>query len=589
MTSSSESHGWLGRMSGAPLAMGLCGAVLLWLAQPPLMWSLLAWLAPMPWVLLILGQEPVGKLGYAKLWLAGCAYWAAAVYWICLPHPLTPLGLPFLAGYLGCYLPLFVSLSRVGVYRLRLPVWLAAPIAWTGLELVQAHLFSGFLMGALGHTQAWWPEVIQIAEWTGAYGVSFFIVMTAAGLVDGVSGWFVIRSGNVLPVDTRPPRGLFVAALSLALVLFVGHFAQQSAEQRYSANRRPTVALIQGDTRATWEPDVEGARRLKIMQRQVALSREAVAQAESAGRELDLIVWPESMFRTPLATFDGAFSPPSGPNVEQLAAGAAPAHADFAAIGSELGVPLLVGIDRYSYTGPFDVEVTDLAFRVQNSAALISPRGKLVTLYDKMHRVPFGEYIPLFDNMPAMYFLTPLPGGVKPGEGPVAMAIPRGGAVATSFEDASPQPADFLVSPNICYETVIPHVISSQIRQLIDQGTPPDVMVNMTNNAWFWGSSELEMHLACNVFRAVENRTPMVIAANGGLSAAIDSRGHVLQQSQRMTEQVLIAEVPRDPRTAFYTRYGDLFAGVCLSVCGLLAIIGIRSRFARSVDAGQSH
>ncbi|MEM6331585.1 MAG: nitrilase-related carbon-nitrogen hydrolase, partial [Planctomycetota bacterium] len=125
---------------------------------------------------------------------------------------------------------------------------------------------------------------------------------------------------------------------------------------------------------------------------------------------------------------------------------------------------------------------------------------------------------------------------------------------------------------NICYETVIPHVIHGQVRRLTREGTRPDLLVNVTNNAWFWGSSELEMHLACNIFRAVENRTPMVIAANGGLSAAIDSCGRVLQVSDRMTEQVLITDVPLDPRASFYTRRGDVFAGACLAACVLLSL-----------------
>ena len=91
----------------------------------------------------------------------------------------------------------------------------------------------------------------------------------------------------------------------------------------------------------------------------------------------------------------------------------------------------------------------------------------------------------------------------------------------------------YCFAPNICYETVIPHVIRRQVATLDDRSEPPDVLVNLTNDAWYWGSSELDMHLACGVFRAVETRRPLVIAANGGISAWIDQHGRVRAQSPR--------------------------------------------------------
>ena len=509
--------GFVSRFGRSTLGIALLGSALMWLAQPPMMLSLVAWIAPAPWLLFVSRDDFRGWRNYFALWLAGAAYWAAAVYWICLPHPLTPIGLPFLAGYLGCYLPVFVWLSRVGVHRCRIPLWLATPVVWTGLELVQAHLFSGFLMGVLGHTQAWLPDLIQIVEWTGAYGVSFLVMVAAAGLVSGTQSVIASRRGDIVPLQQRLPLGFFAAAIPVAAAIFVGHFSQETANVRYKHSTRATVALIQGDIRATWDPKPDRATR--IMQRQAALSRQAVEQAKKEGRVLDLIVWPESMFRTGLVSFDGSFEPPPDATDPRLAEGASAAHRDFEALAADLRTPMLVGIDRYAYAGPFNVEdLSTLKFRVQNSAALVDADGKLLSVYDKTHRVPFGEYMPLFDNMPALYFLTPLPGGVKPGDGPVAMPIKGSGVGgrASGDEDAGAS-APLIVSPNICYETVIPHVIHGQVRELTDAGTPPDLMVNVTNNAWFWGSSELEMHLACNIFRVVENRTPMVIAANGGL------------------------------------------------------------------------
>lgn len=562
LESSPQPIGGVTKRLRRPLAMGLTGSLLLWLAQPPVMWGWLGWVATVPWLLLVEREELGGRRAYGALWLASLAYWAAALWWVCLPHPATKFGLPFLAGYLALYLPLFVAISRVGVHRLRAPLWLVAPIVWTGLELAQAHLLSGFLMAELSHTQVWYPSVVQIAAWTGAYGVSFVLVMVASGLVAGARQWSESQNEAIAPIASRAPVAFFAAALPVALVLFVGHYALQQAEQLPTDNA-PTIALIQGDTRATWDPDPE--RSPRIMRRQQALSQRAVRLAKESGKELDLIVWPESMFRTPVVTFRDALTPPPEVTSEAVIRGAQAAPADFEALASELRTPMLLGVDRYYYEGPFDADPAEWKIRLQNSAALVDADGQLVALYDKMHRVPFGEYIPLFDNMPALYFLTPMHGGIKPGDRPVAMPL-------AAFRGQSKPP--LTISPNICYETVIPHVIHRQVRTLLKEGTPPDLLVNVTNNAWFWGSSELEMHLACNIYRAVETRTPLVIAANGGLSAAIDSSGRVLQLSERMSEQVLIAKVSLDPRKSFYTRNGDWFAGACLILTGVLAIIG---------------
>lgn len=545
----------LARRVGATLGLGLGGSLLLWLAQPPLMLSVLAWVAPAPWLLLVLQEDQLTRRGWLAVWLAGAVYWMAALYWVVLPHPLTPLGLPFLGGYLGLYLPAFVGLSRVGVHRLRLPIGAVAPVVWTGLELLQAHLFSGFLMGALGHTQAWFPRVIQIAELGGAYAVSFLVMLFAAGVVDGVRVVVDRKSPSTLEINPRLPLGFFAAAIPLAAAVFYGHYALQAADARYATQPTTTVALIQGDTRATWDPDPKRGQR--IMERQIALTKQAAEQANVEGRAVDLMVWPESMFMTPVATFDGV--------IKSIGDREQPALGDMRVLASVARAPVLIGLSRFDFRPPYSPELLVAESDGYNSTLLVDSNGEPRGLYSKVHRVPFGEYIPLFEDWEAMAYLTPMPGGTKAGDGPVAIKIPvnAGGEIT--------------LSPNICYETVIPHVIRRQLHELADdESLPADLMVNVTNNAWFWGASELEMHLACNIFRAVENRTPMVVAANGGLSAAIDSAGRVLAVSERQREEVLLADVPLDPRqTSFYTDRGDLLALPCLIVCGLLAIIGV--------------
>jgi apolipoprotein N-acyltransferase len=145
------------------LAIALPGSLLMFAALPPLAWGVVGWIAPLPWLVLIQAGELPGRRAYRALWLAGFVFWMMTVHWLRLPHPATSLGWLALAAYLAFYLPVFVGLSRVAVHRVGAPLWLAAPIVWTGLELARAHLLTGFLMGSLAHTQVSWTQLIQIA------------------------------------------------------------------------------------------------------------------------------------------------------------------------------------------------------------------------------------------------------------------------------------------------------------------------------------------------------------------------------------------------------------------------------------------
>jgi apolipoprotein N-acyltransferase len=99
----------------------------------------------------------------------------------------------------------------------------------------------------------------------------------------------------------------------------------------------------------------------------------------------------------------------------------------------------------------------------------------------------------------------------------------------------------------------------------------------MTNDAWYWGSSELDMHLACGVFRAIETRKPLLIAANGGISAWIDQYGRIRAQSPRKTPDIILADVELSSMQSLYAQFGDWFASVCLACCALFSLVGWRS------------
>ncbi len=595
----------------------MIGAVLLWAALPPLgIWPL-AWIAPVWWVMLIRSEklpqmrttdrparlrpwilltaavlyflaglavnawfhsrqyrlywiaDTVFWLGllaiflaaarlwashpYRCLWLAGMFFWMAALQWLRLPFWATGFGWLALGIYFGCYLPVFVGLSRVGVHFLRLPVILVAPVVYTGLELAQAHLLTGMTMGCLEHSQYRWTMLIQISDLTGCYGVTFLMMFVAACLA------------RMLPCDSRPWAlwPLAPAASLVAAVLAYGHFRTNNVETDPGLK----IALIQGNIDIQLNnPDnireITDAHYRKLTDLALDL---ALAQF----RQIDLIVWPETVFcRVNWVTGDeDAIVPADFPDPSQQAfrkwldswkKGTCDVMTETA---RRFGLPMIVGISRQHYgaQGP----------ETFNSAVLITPDGSWCepgrleqSYYDKMHLVMFGEYMPFVKSVPWLQSLSPLGTSSSPGEKPKGLML-----------------KNICLVPNICYETVLPHVIRNQLVALRQEGIEPRILVNVTNDGWFWGSNELEQHLACGVFRTVECRRPMVIAANTGISASIDASGHILaDEGPRRETKLILADVRLDRRESWYLRHGDWFAGTCLVATLLLACVGIRRR-----------
>ena len=520
------------------LGSAAIGAVLLWAALPPLgLWPL-AWIAPAWWVWLARRKELGRRHPYRAVWLAGFLFWLAALHWLRLSHWTAIFGWLALSFYLAFYLPVFVALARVAVHQFRVPVILAAPVVWTGLELARGHLLSGITMASLGHTQYRWIALIQLSDLAGAYGVSFVVMLVAACLA------------RVEPCEGKPRAfwPLLPAAAVVGAALLYGQL--RTAPQQSAPAAR--IAIIQGsiDTEIKSDPNM----RAEVYRHYFGLTREALAKY----RDVDLVVWPETMFREPLITSEpGATKPAEYGSSEAefqklLAADSAESRRLLAMAAESIGVPLILGIDRYHF-GPSGMQCF-------NSAVYVARNGDLLGCYDKMHPVPFGEYMPFAESFPWLQRLLPVSMSLIAGTAPAAFSV-RG----------------IRVAPNICYETVIPHLICRQVNTLRAKGSEPDVLVNLTNDGWFWGSSEMDMHLACGVFRAVECRKPLLIAANTGFSAWIDADGRIVQQGPRRAPATILAEPQVVRRTSWYLNHGDWAAGICLGTCVLLAGGGIWS------------
>jgi apolipoprotein N-acyltransferase len=539
----------------------LAGAVTMFLVQPPADLWWLAWLAPLPWLVLVTIARLDGPRPWLAIWTGGFIHWLFTIHWLRLPHPATSIGWVALAAYLACYVPLFVWAARRLVHGRGWPLVPAATLAWMACEQLRGTVLGGFSFGMLGHTQWRWTTLIQLADACGAVGVSGLVMAVAAAC---------------MTVLARGPRRELAAAAAAAAatILALAYGSLRLATAPVAQDRPLDVLLVQGsiDTELKHDPD----KAIDVAQHYDTLTLEGLAVTGTASRP-DLIVWPETMWRWPVLAIDPAEHLPE-PVVEEMLGPAAEGDSDadrqarcrgalerqrFEALETfamRYGTTWLVGVDRQVVTP----RATGGAEHF-NSGLFLDAEGRPVACYDKMHPVMFGEYVPLAETFPVLYRITPLPAGLSAGAAPVAVEI-----------------AGYEVAPTICYETALPEAIRGLVRSLAAQGRRPDVIVNLTNDGWFWGSSELDMHLAAAIFRAVEVRTPLVIAANTGFSAAIDGSGRLLDRGPRRQTATLRAAVRRDGRSSPWLAWGSLPVWLCVTVVAILTLAMPRSGRPRS-------
>lgn len=520
--------------------LGSLGGIMLWSAFPPLGWSLVAWLAPVPWLILIRRDELSGRHPYRQLYGIGVLVWMAQIQWIRLPHWAGYFGWLALAIYLGAYLPLFVAMSRVLVHRYSISLLLAAPMVWTGLEFARSHALTGFSMLLLSHSQVRWPVMIQVADLAGASGLSFVMMLVAACLAEGYC--LGLRRGAWRPA--------LVALLAMTALVAYGFWRIPTGTLTSDGTLR--IGLIQGSIDTTFDERTGHPREAHA--RYLALSQSALR--EDPG--IDVVIWPESMYWQ----FDEPLPASAGPlweitSEDQFLRAVSHAGAQTArSISRQLGVALLLGSPEFDVVG-------DQVLRF-NSVLSIDRDGRIAGRYDKMHPVMFGEYIPLGKIFPWLYRLSPMGAGLTAGREPQCFEV-----------------EGVRFCPSICFENTVPHLIRRQVRRLQAAGHSPDVLVTVTNDGWFWGSSLLDHHLACGVFRAVEMRRPMLIAANTGFSAWIDAWGRIRAQGPRRAEGLVSADVGQNTLAdSPYLRMGDCFPAGCLIAsllaCGGLMIARIR-------------
>lgn len=524
------------------LACSLLGGLLLWAAFPPLNLWPIAWLAPLPWLCLVLRPQPMTRWAYFGIWLGSFVHWLLMLQGIRLAHLLLYPGWILLAVYLAFYLPLFVGLCRVA-QRLRLSVVLAAPVVWVGLELARGYIITGFSAGLLSHSQADWPGLLQIADTFGAYGVSFLMMLVAAAVARAFFG------GGRVYWPLIPA--------SAALILTLAYGSTRLAETPPGTARLPLlVALIQGSRDVHIDMDFE--QGIERMQHYSELTK----QTRHDYRKLDLVIWPESMFALPQIVLspDAKIPEHEEEMVEHFRREFPKAVRQAAQMLNHKDAPG-ADVPTLFYFCTSTLDYGPDRRRDYNSALLVNENGEIVSRYDKMHAVMFGEYVPFARWFPWVSDSLPIGEGLTEGDQPAV-----GNVKGMNF------------SPNICFESTVPHLIRSQVLELENQGTRVDVLVNLTNDGWFYGSSILDLHLKCGVFRAIENRRPLVIAANTGISANIEGSGRIIDRGPKRKPEVLVVTVQPDGRTPLYHTLGDWPALGCAGTCLVLMGIGLALR-----------
>ncbi len=560
------------------LGWALGASVLYWLSFFPANWGWLGWVALVPVLYLSVRPDRPPRL-YASVWLAGLAFGVVALKWMRLASPAMYGAWIAVAVFVSFQFPLFVCAVRWMTLRGGVPLLLAAPASWVVLEYIRAHTWVGFAWYYLGHTQHDALALIQIADLVGAYGVSFLVMVGNVAVFELTRTWLARRRGEKL--DPGAPRRLAVsigvAAALLAATLGYGFWRLSQDDFAHG----PRVSLVQGNVPQDTRNDPAGVT--DVRKHYFALADRA------AGAWPDLIVWPET----------------SHPDYwiwvhPELKRQGKQASLDCA----ELALKTALRWQAPSLLGLVALDYHSAEFKERfNSAVLVDVTGREADRYDKHFRVPFGEYVPFKEWIPAMaklvpydyeysieigrrrtVFTLPGPGWQAPNlaarVGGIGLTLAGAGGLpglvgwnSIPATVAGPAPA-YRFAVLICYEDTIPHFPAGFFRDA-PAGQGPDFFVNISNDGWFKGSEEHEEHLVQARFRAIETRRAVVRAVNMGISAIVDGNGRIVALpgpswgASKAIPEVLTAAVPIDHRESLYLLWGDAFAWLCAGVVGV--------------------
>ncbi len=483
--------------------------LLCWFAITPLLIALLR--ARMPGTLqLRAGMKllPARPLqGFLLAYVCGILWYAGTCYWIFnTMRQYGGLNTPAAIGVLILFC-LYLALYH-GLFGL-LITWLAgdspfsrralvlAPVVWVAVELARTRI-TGFPWDLLGITQVDNIPLSRIATVTGVYGISFEVMVVNSALAAA----FLVHREN--------RKRLLWAALSAAVVLQLGRVVPAPA-----AVSDKKATLVQANV-----PILQGADWTKEYFDSTLRDLSNVSLNADPARRSDLIVWPESP--APFYTSDPSFRDALSNLARQ---------ANASVLAGAIGI-------RNASQNP------EQATRVYNSAQLVGPSGEWLSRYDKVHLVPFGEYVPFKRIFAFAGGLTKEVGDFVPGSSRAPLQTP--GTRLGVF---------------ICYESIFP----DEVRQSAVQGA--QVLVNLSNDGWYGDSGAYAQHLKQSRMRAVENDRWLLLDTNTGVTASVDPYGRIIASIPRKTRAALDAPYAISNEITFYTQHGDWFAYLCAIIC----------------------
>jgi len=493
----------------------IISAIILSLSFSALNLPYLAWIGFIPLFLVLHGKDV--KDTFLLSYLCGFLFFLLSMYWL---TNVTSVGWIILSLYQGLYFGAFGLLfsKRFMLDALRFRSYLILPCAWVILEYLRSHIGGGIGWNLLAYSQYKNLPVIQIADITGAYGVSFLILLVN----------FIIFSAikTAIGCYRKEQRRLFLAkkayvpflavCLIMVSLIFYGYERIETLAVPSEPVRSVKASIIQGNIKQMYKWDTSHRAYIMAQYRKFTI--------KAARDNPDIIIWPET----------------SVPGYLDKDARLMRYVKDLA---KQVSIPILVGAPLISAENSRDAGD-------YNSALLFSKKGTLIRQYNKLHLVLFGEFIPLSRYFQWLYQILPPTGKFISGTEYTVFQLPLSG-----------QP-DFSVL--ICFEDIFPGLV----REFVKRGA--DFMVNITNDAWFGKTCAPYQHASNSVFRAVENRRPFVRSANTGLSCFIDRIGRIHAKVETEGEDIfiagyktsVIAVYPDSPLT-FYTRFGDIFVLLC--------------------------
>jgi apolipoprotein N-acyltransferase len=515
---------------GILFLLTVASALLVSASFPPFDIGFLAWFALVPLLFALRRSGAWAAAGFGFLFGflfgIGAFSWVPVVDGINLPKFLLII-VPIFSMYFLIFGFLYRLISRAG------GTWiiLGAPALWVALEYLRANfVFVAWPWNLLGHSQYRYLPVIQIADVTGVYGISFLIFMAnqwLSRLPDFLAGRRPAASTSTGSVNAQK---LTAQPLLLAVLLGITFFYGWRNLNQPDESGHLRVALVQGNVLARDNmPFADQVKHLKAYQK---------LTLEAASTKPALIVWPATSLPAPMSSNRLVRF-----TVQQLA--------------RETGAHLLVGgAGHEKFAAP---EEGLLPF--SNTEFLIAPTGRFEGQYNKIQLLPFNEYLPLQDKITWPKWLTSLRESFVPG------------AEYTLFEVSG---AKF--GTPICWENMFPDLF----RRFVKAGA--QFMVSVTNEGFLGRTAAPYQSLAINAFRAVENRVAIVRAAATGVSAFINADGEIVERvgggnpESLFVSGVLVRDVPLSDRKTFYTVYGDIFAyfSIGLAVLSVVAAIYIQ-------------